>query len=144
MLFHIFDILYLKTYFFSVQTRIIVTFLILLHSLTESQLSLDILELFYFSLVYTLTGQVYIDIKKRIYKKPFNTDDIYGYIMKIALIYYCTSILKLKLTYSGFFVSSLFMLLYKLNYDVFDVYELTFKENIYIFVFTLGLLLCNI
>lgn len=129
-MYHLFHQLYLKTHFFSVQTRIIVTLLIFMHLLTDSTLSLYTLELFYPSLVYTLFGQIYIDIKMFLLKKPFDFGNVYGYIMKVLLSYYCTFSLNLAISYSAILVSVCFMLLYKLSYEVYDIYQITFIESV--------------
>ena len=108
---YLFNLLYLKTHYFSVQTRIIVTLYTLLYSITNNVLYLEILELFYFSLVFTLVGQLYMDVKKMITNKPFNPDDTYGYIMKIGLSYYCTYYLNLKPSYIGIVCSYFYVTL---------------------------------
>ena len=136
MLIYLFNLLYLKTEYFSVQTRIIVTLLILINLITNSKTSLKILEFFYFSLIYTLIGQIYLDFKKFLLNKPFVFDDIYGYIIKIGLSYYCTYKCNLKLNNSGLCTSLLFMLYYKLNYNIKDIYDINFSENILILFLT--------
>ena len=65
-----------------------------------------------------------------ILKKPFNFENIYGYIMKVLLSYYCTFHLDLAISYTGILVSVCFMLLYKFSYDVYDIYQVTFTENV--------------
>lgn len=140
MILYLIDLLYFKTYFFSVQVRIIVTLLIILHLLTRSNIFLSTLEPFLLSLLYTLIGQIYIDIKKKITNMPFNYEDIYGYIMKIGLSYYCLYTLNLNLTYLGILVSTIFMLLYKFSYNVQGIYNLTFKDNVIIYLICVSFL----
>lgn len=140
MLLYLIDLLYFKTHFFSVQVRIIVTLLITLHLFTRSNIFLSTLEPFILSLLYTLIGQVYIDIKKKNTNTPFNHEDIYGYIMKIGLSYYCIYILNLNLTYLGILVSTIFMLLYKFSYNVQGIYNLTFRDNVIIYLICVSFL----
>ena len=56
--------------------------------------------------------------------------------LSLYLISFCGSILNLKLSYIGIVCSSIFMLLYKLSYNVKDIYDLSFSENIYIYILT--------